>query len=157
MDYIEIVVLLVLLALGLLAGGYTERRHFRSLSERESNNGDFLISQLRNFPEAVIGPTPPTFVVGEAVIASDYLKTFLSGLRKIFGGEMRSYQSLLTRARREALQRVVEDARSRGYNAICNVRLDGADVGGNSKARRRSPMAAIIVSATAYHRGVSRK
>jgi uncharacterized protein YbjQ (UPF0145 family) len=154
MEYFDTIVLLALLALGLLAGGFAERRHLRNLAERESGNGDFLISQLRSFPDAVVGPTPPTFVVGEAVIASDYLKTFLSGLRKIFGGEMRSYQTMLTRARREALQRVVEDARRRGYNAICNVRLDGADVGGNSKARRRLPMVAIIASATAYHRAI---
>jgi uncharacterized protein YbjQ (UPF0145 family) len=90
-------------------------------------------------------------IVGESVIATDYLKTFLAGLRKIFGGELRSYQSLLVRARREALQRVVEEARRSGYNAICNVRLDGADVGGNSK-RRRVAMVCILASATAYHR-----
>jgi uncharacterized protein YbjQ (UPF0145 family) len=141
----------ILILIGLVAGRMAEKKHFRSLDERESKNGGFVISQLRTFPGAVVGPAPPVLVASEVVIASDYLKTFLSGLRKIFGGEMLAYQSLLTRARREALQRVVEDARSRGYNAICNVRFDGADVAGSSKSRKRPPMVAIFATATAYH------
>lgn len=156
MEYIEHIVdfgiLVVLLALGLLAGGYAERKHLRSLARREAANGDFFISQLKSFPGAVPGMTAPSIIVGEAVIASDYLKTFLSGLRKIFGGELRSYNSLLVRARREALQRLVERARAEGYNALCNVRLESVDIAGNTKARR-TPMAAIVASATAYHRG----
>ena len=142
--------LIFFLALGLFAGGYTERRHLRNLTEREAANGDFLVSQLKCFPQAVAGSTPPMFLSGEAVIATDYLKSFLSGLRKIFGGELRGYQSLLSRARREALQRVVEQARDRGYNAVCNVRYESADVGGNSKARKVA-MVAIMATATAYH------
>jgi uncharacterized protein YbjQ (UPF0145 family) len=153
MDYIiEFGMLVALLALGLLAGGYAERKHLRNLAAREQANGDFFISQLRSFPGAAAGPTPPPRIVfGQAAIASDYLKSFLSGLRKIFGGEMRAYNSLLVRARREALQQLVERAREQGYNAICNVRLDSADLAGNAK-RRRMPMVAILASATAYHR-----
>jgi uncharacterized protein YbjQ (UPF0145 family) len=139
------------LALGLFAGGYSERRHLRSLAERAANNGDFLVSQLKSFPDTAPGPSPPTLIIGEAVIATDYLKSFLARLRGIFGGEVRSYQSLLTRARAEALQRIVEQARDAGYSAICNVRFESADVGGNS-TRRRVATVAILASATAYHR-----
>ena len=35
MDYLELIVLGILLALGLFAGGYTERRRVRSLDARE--------------------------------------------------------------------------------------------------------------------------
>ena len=149
----EFGILAALLALGLLAGGYAERKHLRSLASREAANGDFFISQIKTFPEAVVLGTPPTIVFGETAIASDYLKSFLSGLRKIFGGELRSYYSLTVRARREALQQLVESARSQGYNALCNVRLDSADIAGNSK-RRSMPMVTILASATAYHRAV---
>jgi len=144
-------ILVGFLALGLFVGGYAERRHLSSLQRREAANGDFLVSQLRTFPDAVTGDSPPTLIVGEAVIATDYLKSFLAQLRKIFGGELRSYQSLLTRARAEALQRIVEKARDSGYNAICNVRFESADVGGNSTSRRVATVA-ILASATAYHR-----
>jgi uncharacterized protein YbjQ (UPF0145 family) len=89
--------------------------------------------------------------VAEAVIASDYLKTFLAGLRNIFGGEVGSYVTLATRARREALVRMMEQAHAQGYDALCNVRMDPADIGGNT-ARRGVPMVAILASGTAYSR-----
>jgi uncharacterized protein YbjQ (UPF0145 family) len=150
--YIEFAILVGLLALGLLAGGYAERKHFRELAAREATNGDFLITQLKTFPGVRVGVTAPTIVYGEVVIASDYLKSFLSRLRKIFGSELRSYNSLLVRARREVLQQLVERARENGYDAICNVRLDTVDVAGTSK-RRGAAMVAMLASATAYHRG----
>ena len=43
-------------------------------------------------------------------LVCDYLKNFLSRIRNIFGGEMKSYRTLMVRARREALLRIVEQA-----------------------------------------------
>jgi uncharacterized protein YbjQ (UPF0145 family) len=148
---LNLVPFLLLIALGLFVGGHIERRHFRLLDEREAANGSFLITQLKSYPFAVAGPSAPSIFFGEAVISSDYLKTFLGGIRKIFGGEMRSYQSLLVRARREALQRLVEDARSKGYNAVCNVRYTSTDISGASKSRKKAVMVTLLASATAYH------
>lgn len=143
--------LLFMLALGYFAGSYAERRHFQNLDRREAALGNFSVSQLKTFPDAIPGGQPPQLFVGEAVIATDYLKSFLSSLRKIFGGELRSYQSLLIRARREALLRIVEEASAKGYNSICNVRYETADVGGNSSSNRVATVA-ILASATAYQR-----
>ena len=42
------------------------------------------------------------------MISVDYFKRFLAGLRNIFGGEVRSYCSLLDRGRREAILRMKE-------------------------------------------------
>lgn len=140
-----------LLLLSLVVGGTIERRHFASLDRREAEHAGFLITQIRSYPGAVAGPAPPTMLCGEAVISSDYLKTWLGGIRKIFGGEMKSYQSLLVRARREALLRLIEEARRLGYNAVCNVRYDATDIGGGSKRRNKAVMVTILASATAYH------
>jgi uncharacterized protein YbjQ (UPF0145 family) len=148
---IQLGIFLILIGFGLFLGSATERRHLRELDRREAENSDFLIAQTATFAEPVSGDLAPMLIVGEAVIATDYLKSFLSGLRKIFGGELRSYQSLLTRARREALQRIVDQARQRGFNALCNLRYDSADVGGNTTAKRVATVA-ILASATAYRR-----
>jgi uncharacterized protein YbjQ (UPF0145 family) len=64
---------------------------------------------------------------------------------------MRSYQSLLVRARREALQRLVEEARAQGYNAVCNVRYYSTDIAGASKRRSRAVMVTLLAAGTAYH------
>ena len=144
---------IALLALGFFAGGYTERRHFRILEKREAATSDMIATQIKSFPGQVSGPTPPQMIVAEAVIATDYLKSFLASIRNFFGGQVGSYQTMLVRARREALLRILEQARRQGYNAICNVRLETADVGGNSATagKRGMVMAAILASATAYH------
>jgi uncharacterized protein YbjQ (UPF0145 family) len=148
---ITLVSFVLFMSLGFFVGGHVERRHFRLLDERESDNGAFLVTQLKSYPWAVTGPSPPTLLFGEAVISSDYLKTFLAGLRKIFGGEMRSYQSLLIRARREALQRLVEAARAQGYNAVCNVRYYSTDIAGASKRKSKVVMVTLLATGTAYH------
>jgi uncharacterized protein YbjQ (UPF0145 family) len=144
---------IALLALGLFAGGYAERRHIRSLQQREAATRDMLVTQIKSFPGHVPGTNSPQVILAEVVIASDYLKTFLAGIRSFFGGEVGSYQTLLDRARREATQRVLEQARRQGYNAVCNLRLETADIGGNSvtQGKNRMVMAAILASGTAYN------
>lgn len=143
----------VLMALGLFVGGSVERRHFALLDEREARNGSFVVTQLKSYPGFHSGPQAPTIVCGEAVISSDYLKTFLATVRKIFGGEVHSYRSLLERARRESLQRLVEEAQGLGFNAVCNVRYVSTDISGASKRPSRAVMVTILAYGTAYQCG----
>lgn len=150
---IQLGIVLFLISLALVFGTMAERRHFRSLSDRESTFEDFLITQVKHFPNATLSVVPaPQIFVAETVIATDYLKSFLGHLRGIFGGEMRSYGTLLERARRETVLRIVEQARAQNYNAICNLRLETADVGGNTGSikKKGAIMVAILGSATAY-------
>ena len=137
---------------GLVIGRTVEKRHFASIQEREAaTKGQMLITQLKSFPNFASGSKVPTVVMTEVVIGSDYLKTWLSQWRNLFGGEMRSFRSLQERAKREALLRLAEQAQAKGYNALCNVRFNGADVGGNTSGRKNKiHFAAIIATATAY-------
>lgn len=138
-----------ILVFGVLIGRNVERSHLRRLDADDAVHKDFVITQLKSFPMRSAEGSPPTLVVAEAVIASDYLKSWLASWRNIFGGEVRSFQTLQSRAKREALLRLRSTAMSRGYNAICNVRIDAADIGGGTSASK-TPMAAVIASGTAY-------
>ena len=60
-------------------------------------------------------------LVGSVVISHDYFKRFLSRLRKIFGGRIRSYETLLDRGRREAVLRLKEQAA--GADIVLNLRI----------------------------------
>jgi uncharacterized protein YbjQ (UPF0145 family) len=151
-DLIGVGVPVLLLALAWITGTAVERRHFRSLAIRERETSDMLVTDLRSFPHAGAQSTPPRMLVAQVVIATDYLKSFLAGLKKIIGGEMRSYRSLVERARREAILRVVEEARGLGYDAVCNIRIDSADIGGSAKGKGAA-MVTLIASGTAYHAG----
>jgi len=140
-----------LIILAFITGRYIERRHFRNLAQREQQLSDMIISDVKTFPNGAQPHKKAELVMGQVVIATDYLKTFLAGLKKIFGGELKSYETLMERARREALLRMQEDARSRGYNAVCNVRLSFADIGGMS-GTKGSVMVEIFAFGTAYCR-----
>ena len=142
---------LSLILLGLIAGKAAEALHFRSLRRREAATSHVLITNVKSFPGGVRRGSPIQIVMGDAVIATDYLKNFLAGFRKIVGGEVRSYESLMVRARREAILRMVEQAGRLGCDAVCNVRLNTADIGGASTRRRRA-MAEMMVTGTAYCR-----
>lgn len=151
----SLAVFLFLLGLGWFVGRSREQRHLQDLERREAELRDMFVTQIKTFPRCVMGERPPRMIVGEAVIGADYLKTFLGGLRNIFGGEIRSYESMLNRSRREATLRILEQARREGYNAVCNLRLQTADIGGNASGAggntRGMIIATILASGTAYH------
>lgn len=139
-----------LVIFGLIIGRTVEKRHLRRLDEFEAAHHGFLVSQLKSFPLSRDSDTPPTIVIAEVVIASDYLKSWFAQWRNLFGGEVRSFQTLQTRAKREAVVRLTQQAIDQGYNALCNVRIESADVGGGTGSHK-TPMAAVLASATAYH------
>ena len=149
---IQLGFVLFFLALGFFAGGFFERSHFRRLEKREAATKHVIVTQLKSFPGGVSTELAPKMFAAEAVIASDYLKSFLAGIRRFFGGEMRSYRSLLERARREAQVRIKTQASAEGYDTICNLRLEPVDIGGATNPRRQATTVAILASATAYKR-----
>jgi uncharacterized protein YbjQ (UPF0145 family) len=149
---VQVGIVLGLLALGLFAGTHFERRHFSRLAEREAAHKHVVITQLKCFPGGALADPIPKMFVAESVIASDYFKSFFSAIRKFFGGELGRYLSLLERARREAQMQLVEQAVAEGYDTICNLRYDTADIGGALNPRKGTVAVAIIASGTAYKR-----
>lgn len=147
----QFVLFFVLLMLGLIVGGTVQRRHFASIARRKADYEDILVTQLKSFPRWRPGEKPPSMVAAEVVIATDYLKSFLAKFRNLFGGEVHSYQTMLTRARDEALLRLLAQVREQGFNALCNVRYQTADVGGDT-TRKKVAMAPILATGTAYYR-----
>lgn len=150
--YISLGLFVFLILLGLIVGGMIERRHLADIRVRSEALRSMLVTDLKSFPLADAAQTSSALFVGEVAITGDYLKNFLAVLRNIFGGNIRSFESLLTRARDEARLRVMEQAARQGYNAICNLRYETADVAGRSEGGKNKLIAvAVIASATAYH------
>jgi uncharacterized protein YbjQ (UPF0145 family) len=152
----NLAVFLALFLLGLFAGRRTERNHLRELAEREAGLTDVRVSNFRGLPGCKPG-SRTLLVAGEVTIASDYFKTFVSGIRNLFGGEIKSLQQLQFRARREAMVRLLTAARAAGFNAVGNIRFDAVDIGGNAQAASKNsrPMATVLASGTAYEINLS--
>lgn len=127
------------------AGWLTERNHLRALERQEADLAHITVTNLKTAPAGMSIVAQP-FVIGEAVIGSDYLKTALASLRAIVGGEVKSFQRLLERGRREALVRMLRQADQSGAKAVINVRVERAELGSANL-----PAAEIIATGTAVH------
>lgn len=123
----DLIVILVLLALGYGFGRYAEKSHYKSIISREK--------ELNSIP-AVATKIPPIgsqklnsqLVAGNVVISIDYFKRFIAGLRNIFGGRVTSYESLLDRARREAILRMKEEAHKLNAELVFNIKLETSSI-----------------------------
>ncbi len=67
-------------------------------------------------------------VQGSTVRAKHLGRDFMAGLKNLVGGELKGYTELLSEAREEALQRMVEQAHQMGANAVVNVRFATSSV-----------------------------
>ena len=54
----------------------------------------------------------------------------MAGLRSLGGGEIHEYTSLLEDARRQAIDRMVQNATMMGANAIISMRFDSSELAG---------------------------
>ena len=62
-------------------------------------------------------------VTGNTVRAKHIGRDIMAGLKNIVGGELVGYTELLQDSRKEATERMIEQARSMGANAVVNVRF----------------------------------
>ncbi|MCW5623309.1 MAG: YbjQ family protein [Burkholderiales bacterium] len=67
-------------------------------------------------------------VQGSTVRSKHVGKDILAGLKNIVGGELKGYTELLQEAREEATNRMVEQAKAVGANAVLNVRYGTSSI-----------------------------
>ncbi|MFQ3200857.1 MAG: hypothetical protein ACI9SK_001587 [Zhongshania sp.] len=67
-------------------------------------------------------------VLGSTVRAKHAGKDIMAGLKNIFGGELIGYTELLSEARQEATDRMTEQAKAIGANAVVNVRYSTSSI-----------------------------
>lgn len=136
---IDIIIVIGLLLLGYGFGSYREKKHYDSIRQREEMLKDILVFESRFPPTPTrISASDPSqelstatggaMVLGNVVVSVDYFKMFVAGLRKLVGGRLRSYETLLDRGRREAVLRMKQQARDLGANRVFNVRFETASI-----------------------------
>ncbi|CAM3681875.1 YbjQ family protein [Parendozoicomonas haliclonae] len=123
----DLIIFLVLLTIGFTFGRIAEKRHFQSIIEREEELRDILTFSER-LPPPGFSSARTELVSGNVVISIDYFKRIAAGLRGILGGRVTAYETLLERARREAILRMKEEARVFEATHIVNVKLETASI-----------------------------
>ena len=127
----DLIIFAVLFAIGYFAGRWNEKRHYASIRSREQEFQRVLVFTNR-FPPSTSTPMASEMVTGSVVISEDFFKGVLAGLYSFFGGRIRSYESLLDRARREAVLRMKAEAKAKGSEMIVNVKFQTFAVGGRN-------------------------
>ena len=69
----------------------------------------------------------------------------MAGLRSIAGGEIHEYTSLLEDTRRQALDRLVQNATLVGANAVLSMRFDSSEIAGSMSEIVAYGTAVIVV------------
>ncbi|RMF76491.1 MAG: YbjQ family protein [Chloroflexi bacterium] len=65
---------------------------------------------------------------GNTVRARNVGRDFLAGIKNLVGGEIEGYTQLMTEARDEAMQRMADEARGMGADAVVTVRFNTSDI-----------------------------
>ncbi len=124
---LDIIIFLTLLTVGYIFGRIAETRHFKSIVKREHQFRAILCFSER-LPPPSTEPVETELVAGNVVISVDYFKRVAASLRGLIGGRVTAYETLVERARREAILRMKEQAKLKGAHTICNVKLETASI-----------------------------
>lgn len=143
----EIGFFVALLVIGYISGTIVEKRHYSSIREREEALKSLPTIALKR-PLNDENISACRLVNGSVVISIDFFKKFLAGLINFFGGNISSYETLIDRARREAILRLKEDAK--GADEIINLRIETSSITKNTKGNVGS--VEVLAYGTAIYR-----
>ena len=123
----QLLLFVTLLVIGFVFGTIAEKRHYASIREREKKLRSIIIVPEKRLPRHDCNTA---FVSGSVVIAQDYFKMALASFAHFFGGRIGAYETLLDRARREAILRMKQQAASQNARLIFNVKFSTANLMG---------------------------
>ena len=138
----QIIILIGLVVLGYMTGSAIEKKHYKSIEMRESQGSKLPVLTISKLP-GTIEVKECNLISGSAVISIDYFKRFLAQLINLVGGKVISYESLVDRARREAILRLKESGN--GYDYILNLRVETSVIG--NSANRKNGVGSVEVLA----------
>ena len=142
----DLIIFLILLILGFVIGSIVEKNHFKSINKREEELLNLPTISLKK-PLNSNNITETKLVTGSVVISIDFFKKFIAGLVNFFGGNIVVYDTLLNRARREAILRMKESSTS--ASEIINIKIETSSI---NKSTKSVGAIEIIAYGTAIYR-----
>ena len=117
---IQIVIFAILFSVGFGFGRFNERKHLQYLDEQEQR-----LAYIRVFYSRFI----ESMISSNVVISHDYFKYAIANVQNMLGGRLTSYESVVERARREAIVRLKLEAEKIGADQIMGIRLSTTELG----------------------------
>ena len=122
---LKVVIFVILFAIGWGFGRHTEIKHLTELDEQEQRLAYITLDNNR----FKTSPHPGQLVSSNVVISHDYFKYVIANIQNFFGGRLTSYESVVERARREAIVRLKLEAEKIGATHIMGLRLSTTEMG----------------------------
>jgi uncharacterized protein YbjQ (UPF0145 family) len=145
LQHLNLIIPVVLIAIGMSIGKKNELLHYNSIKMRENEFLPMPALTARWYDQE--RAQEAILVTGTVCISIDHFKKFIAGLINFFGGAIVSYESLVDRARREAILRMKENAR--GYDTIVNLRVETSTISGNAQSKNYIGSVEVIAYGTA--------
>lgn len=122
---IKLVIFVCLFCIGWYFGRRAEHKHLQELLAAEATLSYIRLGSRRFETRQ----QPGQLVTASVVISHDYFKWVWSQIHNFFGGPLTTYESLLDRARREAIVRLKQQAQKMGASEILALRLVTTEIG----------------------------
>lgn len=117
---------ILLVVIGFFSGSFFEKRHYAEIERRERELRPIPVTNVREL-DTTREIVASRLVMGSVVISVDAFKSMMGGLQSFFGGRVSSYETLVDRARREAVLRMMDEAA--GAHTLVNLRIETSIVG----------------------------
>lgn len=114
----------VLFFVGWAVGRSVEAKHFKALDAQEQRLA-YILTDSSRFKSS---DQPGQLISSNVVISHDYFKYVIATIQNFFGGRLTSYETVVERARREALVRLKLEAEKNGATHILGLRLSTTDI-----------------------------
>lgn len=122
----DIILIFSLLLLWYIVWTILEKNHYTDIKNREEENKETVI--LTKTDSKKIDTIGWELLTWNVVISIDFFKKFIASFIGIFGWRMFVYESLVDRARREAILRVKEKAKQKWYNCLLNLKIETSSI-----------------------------
>ena len=121
----KVLIFVVLFCIGWGFGRHAEQKHLKELEAQEKRLSHIRIDSNR-FKTT---DRPGQLLSSNVVISHDYFKYVIANIQNFFGGRLTSYESVVERARREAVVRLKQEAENMGATQIMGLRLSTTELG----------------------------
>ena len=96
-------------------------------SARHADGKEIIITNVETVPGKTI-VEHFGLVSGSTIRAKHFGRDIMASLKNLVGGELKGYTQLLNESRKQAMDRMIEQARHLGANAIVNIRFSTSSV-----------------------------
>lgn len=144
----RLIITLVFFVVVFFIGRQIEKNHYKAIKEKEKIFANLPVISSKSIIDSY-KIVDSRLVSGCIVISNDAFKKLVAQIYNIFGGRISVYETLLDRARREAILRMKEQARIFGADMVVNTRFETSRLGVVSRQNKGLGIFEILAYGTA--------